>query len=565
MAIVLADPHVPLDFKIERNGQIKHLSILPENNPERGVLMIGMMPARTRVILASPPGADLNDPAVPRAGDRLVEINGQKVTDQNANDMFFNMIADPGKIPHVIVERPTDRLAEDSPGELVEINIRPMLHLAPSDPGDSNSANVLGLSPLMRFDYVEPDGRAALAGVRAGDTIIKIGDIKHPTRPQIARAIQEWCTVRGPGGDEDYDYVERDVPIVVQRAVDGKVDRLVLRPKVRRSLFGRNGRPRIGASFDLIADELPRVGGIVPEIDGRISPAAEAGIPAGSYVRSVNDVEVSNWIEMIEAFRGAAGQTVTIAYLAPDRTAGTAQMRIPHSLRSKMGLPVASPIISIDGQDTVKVELNGRTRTRAVSYWLGLRAKLQESVGKTVTVRYAPTYLSEYRTAEVEVTEDMIDPWMGRIGYLPNVETRQARKMLGTSNPIEAIGIGLRKTSYFVLQVYTTMERMIFTRSVGVEHLAGPVGIVKMGSDFASVGFNQLLFFLAIISANLAVINFLPLPIVDGGLMVFLMIEKIKGTPVSIRTQVVTQVIGLFLIIAAFLFVTYQDLQRLWG
>jgi regulator of sigma E protease len=52
---------------------------------------------------------------------------------------------------------------------------------------------------------------------------------------------------------------------------------------------------------------------------------------------------------------------------------------------------------------------------------------------------------------------------------------------------------------------------------------------------------------------------------VDGGLMVFLIIEKIKGSPVSLRVQVATQVIGLFLIIGAFLFVTYNDVLRIWG
>ena len=64
------------------------------------------------------------------------------------------------------------------------------------------------------------------------------------------------------------------------------------------------------------------------------------------------------------------------------------------------------------------------------------------------------------------------------------------------------------------------------------------------------------------ISANLAVLNFLPLPIVDGGLMIFLIIEKIKGSPISLRIQVATQVIGLVLIGSVFLFVTLQDLTR---
>jgi regulator of sigma E protease len=74
-----------------------------------------------------------------------------------------------------------------------------------------------------------------------------------------------------------------------------------------------------------------------------------------------------------------------------------------------------------------------------------------------------------------------------------------------------------------------------------------------------------MLFFLAFLSANLAVINFLPLPIVDGGLMVFLIIEKIKGSPVSIKTQVVTQIIGIALIGTTFLFVTFNDISKIFG
>jgi regulator of sigma E protease len=59
------------------------------------------------------------------------------------------------------------------------------------------------------------------------------------------------------------------------------------------------------------------------------------------------------------------------------------------------------------------------------------------------------------------------------------------------------------------------------------------------------------------------VINFLPLPVVDGGLMVFLLIEKIKGKPLSIKTQMVSTIVGLALIVLCFLFVTFQDIARL--
>ena len=89
--------------------------------------------------------------------------------------------------------------------------------------------------------------------------------------------------------------------------------------------------------------------------------------------------------------------------------------------------------------------------------------------------------------------------------------------------------------------------------------------LIDLGGKVARAGLVDFIFFMAIISANLAVINFLPLPIVDGGLMVFLIIEKIKGSPVSLRIQVATQMIGLFLIIGVFLFVTFNDVIRIYG
>ena len=81
-------------------------------------------------------------------------------------------------------------------------------------------------------------------------------------------------------------------------------------------------------------------------------------------------------------------------------------------------------------------------------------------------------------------------------------------------------------THYVVMMTYVTFLRL-FQGTVPVDQLHGPVGITHIGSQVAEQGFIYLIFFLGLISANLAVINFLPLPIVDGGHMVFLAIEWI--------------------------------------
>ena len=99
--------------------------------------------------------------------------------------------------------------------------------------------------------------------------------------------------------------------------------------------------------------------------------------------------------------------------------------------------------------------------------------------------------------------------------------------------------------------------------SVPASGAMGPVGIFQAGYKLAHKGNDWLIWFLSMISANLAVVNFLPIPIVDGGLFTFLIIEKLQGKPISARTQSIAQIVGLALIVSVFLFVTYQDILRL--
>jgi len=79
---------------------------------------------------------------------------------------------------------------------------------------------------------------------------------------------------------------------------------------------------------------------------------------------------------------------------------------------------------------------------------------------------------------------------------------------------------------------------------VKVEQLKGPVGIAHMGTVIASRGPTWLLFFMALISVNLAVINFLPMPIVDGGQFLFLVIEQVRGKPVPMAVQNIATIAG---------------------
>ena len=136
--------------------------------------------------------------------------------------------------------------------------------------------------------------------------------------------------------------------------------------------------------------------------------------------------------------------------------------------------------------------------------------------------------------------------------------------LLQAATPLEAVRTGLSETRRVLISTYITFARL-FQQTVKIEHIKGPVGIAHMGTIIAERGFIWILFFMAIISVNLAVINFLPLPIVDGGQFLMIVYEQIRGKPVPIVFQNVVTMAGLILIVSLFLVVTFNDVKNLFG
>ena len=156
---------------------------------------------------------------------------------------------------------------------------------------------------------------------------------------------------------------------------------------------------------------------------------------------------------------------------------------------------------------------------------------------------------------------------LGSLGWESPLWTgafRIAETTLKADGPVQALAMGLDRTHRVMLKTYLTLVRL-FEGSVKVEHLKGPVGIAHLGTLVADRGLVHLLFFMGLISVNLAVINFLPLPIVDGGHFVFLIVEAITRRPVPIVVQNVAGMLGLALIGLMFIVVTYNDIAGLFG
>lgn len=136
------------------------------------------------------------------------------------------------------------------------------------------------------------------------------------------------------------------------------------------------------------------------------------------------------------------------------------------------------------------------------------------------------------------------------------------REEVKTSNLGEALSMGARRTWYFVETTYVTIQRLL-TGNLSERALSGPVGILQMSYTIAKEqSMADFLNFMGLISACLAFMNLLPIPIVDGGVIVLLLIEKIKGGPLPEKVQAVITYVGLVLILSLFLWITYNDIMR---
>ncbi|UCE46934.1 MAG: site-2 protease family protein, partial [Phycisphaerales bacterium] len=114
----------------------------------------------------------------------------------------------------------------------------------------------------------------------------------------------------------------------------------------------------------------------------------------------------------------------------------------------------------------------------------------------------------------------------------------------------------------FIAQTYVTLKRLI-GGLVSPKNLMGPIGIIKVSYTLVNEQpFIYYVYFLGLISAVIAVFNFLPLPPLDGGLVLLLLVEKVRGAAFSERVQTVIAYTGWILILSLFLYVTFNDIER---
>jgi regulator of sigma E protease len=199
-----------------------------------------------------------------------------------------------------------------------------------------------------------------------------------------------------------------------------------------------------------------------------------------------------------------------------------------------------------------------------VASWSDFVEVVSASPGEALPVdvvrRGAPVQL----TVTPELADDA-DPvtgepvQVGRIGAGP-----QSRLLRERLNIVEAAGAGWN-TTWSMTGLVLKVVGGLLTGRVSVNQLGGPIAIASSSVQAARGGLEQLVRLIAFISVNLAVLNLLPIPIMDGGQMLIVIAERVKGSPFSLRTREFIARVGVFAIGLLFVLVMFNDIKRLLG
>lgn len=215
------------------------------------------------------------------------------------------------------------------------------------------------------------------------------------------------------------------------------------------------------------------------------------------------------------------------------------------------GIEVGDEIVAVDG--------------KKVDFWEDLQRIVQSKKAAT-RVRLSVLRDNKEYTIEVKIKEKELSDLLGQkrsvglLGITPYEEFATVRHGF-----IESFVLGINKTLDLTLITYKAIWRMITGKLSIRESVTGPLGIFYITSKVVSLGIIAVLHLVAILSVSLAIFNLLPLPVLDGGHLLLLGVEKIRGKTLSATQERIVAQIGLTIIITLAIFVTYNDLLRFFG
>lgn len=304
--------------------------------------------------------------------------------------------------------------------------------------------------------------------------------------------------------------------------------------------------------------------------------AAQLGsLPFGTRITRINDDTVNSWNAIRDGILDVTSDRLRFDFDVVDPvilpipgTQATARASIYSALAplhpaliasvtpgrpaARAGMQPGDLVIRADG-DTIR-------------FWGDMLVAIEPSAGRTMIL----TVLRDGAEVNFEIVPDEVDESVrgplaegnrrvGFIGVGPQLEVRRVE-----FGPIEAVVEGGRMTWGNLSLVVFTVKGLLLGR-VSPKELGGPIVIGQLSGQAARLGPIAFLTFMAFISINLAIFNLLPIPVLDGGHLLFLALEGIRGKPVSLNVRLRFTQVGLAMLLALVVFVVFNDVARIVG
>ena len=452
-------------------------------------------------------------------GDKILEVNGNRVYE--FTDIPLNIALGSGTRDDLLIERD---------GKTMTVPVEPEMN------ENEGRYQIRLFAPTRHRVAVERGSPAAEAGLKDDDYILTVNGIE-------AKVWFESESVSGNMGPLNLEVLRKE-------GEEEKTLKLTVIPKtvIQEDKLLLGIMSRINRIQALRGDLLtwkngPREGDAVLSINGH------AILRIGDVARFIREAPAGDLTLMVErdgkplpiTVRGEMRQAL-IDDMAVTANKGTnSVVLMERGALAELKDPVLTDgfrILSVNGErtedfnDIVDQVSKGESETFTLSV-----SSLEGGAEKRITVVAKPQ-------------EDRIPGF----SFLPELQVRKL-------NLVDAMKAGVHCSLYMVKTCYLTLSR-ILTGDVGSKNIGGIITIGRASYTFAKLGLARLFFFLAILSINLGFLNILPIPILDGGHLLFLLIEKIKGSPVNEKVMGYSQIVGMALILLLLVYVTWNDIQR---